>query len=309
MSSRVSIKDRAVTLGFTLAWTLIRHLPPRLSYAVFRRLADRSWRQSGTGVRRLEANLARVRPDLDETDLRALSREGMRRYLRYWCDAFRLPALSREEVQASFRMDHVEILDAAMATGRGVIVALPHMGNWDHAGAWAALRYGHLVTVAERLKPEGLFDRFLAYRESLGMEVHALGTPGIMDRLRDRLREGKLVALLADRDLSGSGVPVDFFGHTTKMPPGPARLAMETGAVLLTAVLWYDGPIAVADISGPILVPEEGDASLRVQVMTQQVADTFAAGIAEHPQDWHMLQRLWLDQVASSRRTVEESLA
>jgi lauroyl/myristoyl acyltransferase len=304
-----SVKDRLVTAGFSVAWTLIRRLPPRMSYAVFQRLADRSWRKHGTSVQRLEANLSRVCPDLSEAQVRELSREGMRSYLRYWCDAFRLPAWSREEVTATFRMDHVEILDAAMATGRGVIVALPHMGNWDHAGAWAALRYGHLVTVAERLKPESLFDKFLVYRQSLGMEVHALGTTGILDVLQTRLREGKLLALLADRDLSGSGVPVTFFGHPTKMPPGPARLALETGAVLLTATLWYDGPVAIADIGEPIPVPTEGDQASRIHTMTQQMADVFARGIAEHPQDWHMLQRLWLDQVSRSLAREQEAAA
>jgi KDO2-lipid IV(A) lauroyltransferase len=149
--------------------------------------------------------------------------------------------------------------------------------------------------VAERLKPESLFDRFVAYRESLGMEVIALtgsARPPI-DVLAERLRENRVVCLLADRDLSRNGVPVDFFGEPTRMPGGPAVLAGMTGATLLTARPRFVGDGWGVTFSAPIEVPP-GVAREQVAATTQTIADRLAEGIAQEPADWHMLQRLWL---------------
>lgn len=109
-----------------------------------------------------------------------------------------------------------------------------------------------------------------------------------------RLRAGGLVCLVADRDLTATGVEVDFFGERARMPSGPALLAQRTGAPLLSATLWYDGPVMRGRVHPPVDVPESGTRAERTASMTQALADVFAAGIAEHPQDWHMLQRLWL---------------
>jgi KDO2-lipid IV(A) lauroyltransferase len=183
------------------------------------------------------------------------------------------------------------IFDAA-AQGRGVICALPHSGNWDHAGAWLVGRGVRFTTVAERLKPEQLYDRFVAFRESLGMEVLPLtgGRPPF-EVLVERLRAGGVLCLLSDRDLSARGVDVEFFGAATRMPAGPASLALRTGAVLLPVTLSFrpDG----WDCAFHPPVPHTD-----VATMTQQVADAFASGIAAAPADWHMLQRLWLEDLA-----------
>ena len=138
----------------------------------------------------------------------------MRRYLRYWREAFRLPSMSPEQILSSFHVPMGgDMLTETLATGRGVVISLPHMGNWDHAGAWFALEHGGFTTVAERLKPESLYERFVAYRESLGMEVLPLtGGPRVLPILMERLRAGGLVALLGDRDLTQNGIPVTFFG-------------------------------------------------------------------------------------------------
>lgn len=237
---------------------------------------------------------------MPEAELDELVRRGLRSYARYWMEAFRLPALSREQILATFRLDQEELLSSAVAAGRGVVIALPHAGNWDAAGAWVAANGWPITTVAERLKPEGVYERFLAFRQRLGMEI--LPTQGgerpAFDVLVDRLRAGAVVPLLADRDLSARGVEVDFFGARTRMPAGPALLALRTGAPLYVASLWYEPTVACASIEGPLPVPgpEEGPLDQRVRTLTQRVADELAAGIARHPEDWHMLQRMWLDQ-------------
>jgi lauroyl/myristoyl acyltransferase len=290
------VKARLTDTLYGLGWGAVKRLPELVADRLGRDIADVAWRRRGKGVARLEANLARVVPDADAAKLRELSRAGMRSYLRYWMESFRLPAWSEDRIRGGFDPKDVHNLTDGLASGRGVVLALPHMANWDLAGAWVTTKLGvPFTTVAERLKPETLYDRFVAYREGLGMEVlpHEGGAAfGILAR---RLRAGGLVCLVAERDLSSSGIEVSFFGETTKIPAGPAMLAVHTGALLLPATLWYDGtPVMRGQVHPPIEVPQEGTRAEKAAVMCQELADVFAAGIAEHPEDWHMLQRLWL---------------
>jgi KDO2-lipid IV(A) lauroyltransferase len=170
------------------------------------------------------------------------------------------------------------------------------MANYDLAGAWVTTGLGIPFTaVAERLKPETLYDRFVAYRQGLGMEILPHTGGSAFGTLARRLRDGGLVCLVADRDLSSSGIEVKFFGEAAKMPAGPALLAVQTGAMLLPVTLWYDDtPVMRGRIHPEIEVPQNGTRVEKASAITQTLADAFASGIAEHPEDWHMLQRLWL---------------
>lgn len=294
-----TLRDKLVDGLYGLGWAGVKKLPEPAAVALGRRIADYAWKRRGKSVLRLESNLARVVPDASPERLRALSQAGMRSYMRYWMESFRLPTMETSRFGQDVLMKDEHILGEALASGRGVVVALPHLANWDLAGAWAV---GHLgvpfTTVAERLKPESLFDRFVAYRESLGMEVLPHTGGAAFGTLARRLRSGGLVCLVADRDLSASGVEVDFFGSTARMPAGPALLAQQTGAVLLPATLYYgDTPRMYGRIHPEVTVPQAGTRAEKTTAMTQAVADAFASGISEHPEDWHMLQRLWLDDL------------
>jgi KDO2-lipid IV(A) lauroyltransferase len=293
----VSGAQERITDGlYGLGWGTVKKLPEPVAAGLGRTIADLAWRKRGKGVLRLEANLARVVPDATPQRLRQLSRAGMRSYLRYWMESFRLPAWSTERIKAGFTPQDVHHLTDGLASGKGVILALPHMGNYDLAGAWVTTKLETpFTTVAERLKPETLYDRFVAYREGLGMEVLPHTGGAAFGTLARRLRAGGLVCLVADRDLSASGVEVKFFGETTRIPAGPAMLAQQTGALLLPVTLWYDSsPIMRGRVHPPIEVPETGTRAEKTSVMAQALADAFATGIADHPEDWHMLQRLWL---------------
>ncbi|MEU9043393.1 MULTISPECIES: phosphatidylinositol mannoside acyltransferase [unclassified Kitasatospora] len=302
--------DRLVYWAYALGWGLLKHLPESWARGLFDRLADYAWRKRGKRVLQLEANLRRVRPGLDEAALRSLSRAGMRSYLRYWMESFRLPVWSRERVARDVQVEGFEHLRAPLEAGRGAVITLPHMGNWDLAGAWVAQQGYPFTTVAERLKPERLFDRFVAFREGLGMEVLALtgGSVNVIGTLARRLREGRLVCLVGDRDLSEAGIEVSFFGEATRMPAGPAALCRRTGAALLPVTLWYDGPVLRARIHPEVAVPEEGDRKEGTRAMTQAMAAVWEQGVREHPQDWHMLQKFWLADLAV-RETVKEPSA
>ncbi|WP_371672721.1 phosphatidylinositol mannoside acyltransferase [Streptomyces sp. NBC_00289] len=292
----MSAQERLTDALYGLGWGAVKKLPEPVAVRLGRQIADLAWKRRGKGVRRLESNYARVVPDASPERLAALSRAGMRSYLRYWMESFRLPAWSAERVRQGFEPRDLHHLTDGLASGRGVILALPHMANWDLAGAWVTTRLETpFTTVAERLKPETLYDRFVAYREGLGMEVlpHSGGTA--FGTLARRLRDGGLVCLVAERDLSASGVEVKFFGEATRMPAGPALLAQQTGALLLPVTLWYDdSPVMRGRVHPPVDVPETGTRAEKTSVMTQALADAFATGIADHPEDWHMLQRLWL---------------
>ncbi|MBO4256503.1 phosphatidylinositol mannoside acyltransferase [Streptomyces griseorubiginosus] len=305
----MSARDRLTDGLYGLGWSTVKNLPEPVAVRLGRTIADLAWKRRGKGVLRLESNYARVVPDASPERLAELSRAGMRSYLRYWMESFRLPAWSKERIKSGFDPKDLHHLTDGLAAGRGVILALPHMANWDLAGAWVTTKLQTpFTTVAERLKPETLYDRFVAYREGLGMEVlpHSGGTA--FGTLARRLRDGGLVCLVAERDLSSSGVEVRFFGEATRIPAGPALLAQQTGALLLPVTLWYDdSPVMQGRVHPPIEVPESGSRAEKTSVMAQALADAFATGIADHPEDWHMLQRLWLKDLDPTKNPAKNS--
>jgi KDO2-lipid IV(A) lauroyltransferase len=298
------VNDAVVDAAYAAGWSVVRGMPERMARAQFDAIADGVWLRGGGSVERLRLNLRRVKPGLDDHQLRLLTRAAVRSYLRYWCEVFRLPRMTRDEVVGRMFVVDEQRLRDAVAAGSGVILALPHMGNWDHAGAWLTGTGVPFTTVAERLEPESLFERFVTFRESLGMEVLPLtgGERPPYDLLADRLRAGGVLCLLADRDLTATGVDVDFFGSVARMPAGPAALAHDTGAALLPVTLWYpDRRRWHGRIHPQVQVPATGDRDAKVRVMTQQTANAFASAIAAHPSDWHMLQKVWVDDLDLAR--------
>jgi lauroyl/myristoyl acyltransferase len=304
-----TVSDWATDAGYTAGWRLVRAMPEPMARRLFGRAADLATRKCGRSITQFRRNLARIAgPTASEADLDRLVRAAMRSYARYWLETFRLPSMDIAKTVGKVRTEGAANVDAAVAAGKGAIFALPHSGNWDVAGLWLVQRGYPFTTVAERLKPESLFDKFVAFRESLGMEVLALtggGRPP-MDVLEERLAAGGVVCLVADRDLSRSGIEVEFFGEPTRMPAGPARLAATTGAPLLPVHLYFDGDGWGQWIGAPVDLGD-GDLKSKIQTGTQAVADAFAAHIAQHPADWHMLQRLWLADLDQARlRAVEQ---
>jgi KDO2-lipid IV(A) lauroyltransferase len=255
----------------------------------------------GGGPEQLRKNLARVVGVPPAEVPGSLIRASLASYARYWREAFRLPSMDLARLGRELVING-ENLDAGLAAGRGVITALPHSGNWDMAGVWLAQMRGTFTTVAERLKPESVFEMFKGFREGLGMEVVPLDKGATaFGVLAQRLRAGNMVCLLVDRDLTENGVEVDFFGEKARMAAGAAALAVQTGAPLRAVTLYFTDGGWVADVSEEILVPPEGDRRAKAAAMTQQLAGAFEKGIIEHPYDWHMLQRVFLADLDASR--------
>jgi phosphatidylinositol dimannoside acyltransferase len=285
--------SRLADLGYAAGWRLLRFAPSELAAQAFRAGADFAARRDGPGARQLRRNLARVVPEACPAELDALVRDGLRSYARYWREVFTLPWADHTALvgRLDAAMEGTEYLDDALAAGRGVVVVLPHSGNWDMAGLWFVGHHGVFSTVVERLTPEALYQRFVDYRGSLGFDIVPLtgaGNPAV--RLLRRLHAGGVVCLLADRDFTGAGVVVELFGGAVRMPLGPARLAAATGAALLVVGSWFTRDGWGIRFHPPVPVPGRW----AVGQATQMVADCFATDIAAHPQDWHMLQPLWL---------------
>lgn len=294
------LRERATGLGYTAGWTILSSIPSGMSERAFRAVADAVTVRNGAAVRQLRKNLRRVvGPGMSELRMDVLVGEALRSYARYWLETFRLPRMDKRAIAASADANTTgtEHLDAVVAAGRGFILALPHIGNWDVAGIWLIDRYERpFTTVAERLRPESLFDQFVAYRETLGFEVLPLtgGARPAGAVLAERLRAGGGVCLLADRELAGGGIEVRFFGEPARLPSGPALLAATTGAALLPVSMWFTPDGWAQRINPPIEVAANGRLRERVAVATQSLADVFAQDITAHACDWHMLQRLWL---------------
>lgn len=293
---QLAFSDAAYAAG----WSIVCHLPASLTRQVFRygAKAAAAWGE----YPQLRRNLARVigNEPSDQLILRSLES-----YARYWEEAFRLPAMDLDDVhrQISSNVQGKEHIRAALDQGRGVILSLPHSGNWDMAGVWLVKEFCTFTTVAERLRPESLYQRFVRFRESLGFRVipHTGGDVPPYAQLKDTLEKGGIVCLLGERDLRQRGIEVLLFGEKTRMPAGPAKLAKDTHAVLCPVHCWFDNDAWGIDIGAPV------DTSLSIEEITQEIAHYYEDHISQHPEDWHMLQPLWIDDLSEGhRRHIEE---
>ncbi|WP_264030396.1 phosphatidylinositol mannoside acyltransferase [Cellulosimicrobium sp. SH8] len=300
--------------AFTFAWRNARKVPEPVLRGLFTVIADVTWLLRGGGVRQLERNLARVRPELSPRALRTLSRAGMRSYMRYYREAFTLPAWSPELVRARVRVVGLDNVGRHLDGDRSPVLALSHQGNWDLAGAYATPNIAPVLTVAERLKPDELFEEFLAFRTSIGLEILALGDGDVFrDLVRGASRPGRIIPLLADRDLTHRGVEVDLFGHRARVAAGPAALAVTTGAPLVPAGIYYErlrgarrraarSPWGLVIRFFPqVEVARDVPRAERVAAATQGWVDALSVAIHEHPEDWHMLQKVFVDDLDPAR--------
>ena len=282
-------------LLYLFAWKVIGVLPEKKAYKLANLVSDRIFKKNGKGVKRLRSNYKRVVPSISNGALQALTKEGMRSYLRYWFDTFRLNKWSKSRIIETTFVVRENLLRDPIETKKGCIIALPHAGNWDHAAAYFCSTGIPITAVVERLKPEAIFKKFLAYRQSIGIEAisHREKTIPI---LIERLNQGKLVALVADRDMSRNGIEVNFLGGVAKMPAGPAILAIKSGSPLVTAYIRYLDEGIEITFDETIQLPISGSEEEQIRIVTQSMADNFAKRIKDSPVDWHMLQRIWVDE-------------
>ncbi len=214
-------------------------------------------------------------------------------YGRYWLELFRLPADARGSVEARVTSVGFEHITQGLERGTGVILALPHLGGFDFAAAWLAGRGLPPAVVVEAVEPPELFEWFADVRRAIGMEVIPLGPTAATGVIR-ALRENRVVCLLADRDIAGDGMAVEFFGETTTLPAGPATLALRTGATLIpTAVYFRPHGRHFIRICAPLTVERRGRLREDVGRVTQDLARRFEELVRMAPEQWHVMQPNW----------------
>ena len=277
-----AVSETLTYLIYSALWRIVRLLPERSAYSLFGAIANRAYRKNGRRIQRLRFNYQKVFPDKTDSEIEELVKSGVRNAMRYWCDTFRISDWDQARVAGTVSTENSELFLKSVKSGNGVIVALPHSGNWDHAGLYYCSQGITVHTVAEHLKPERLFRKFLAHRERMGIKVLDLEAK-VTGELTSRLNDGELVALVADRDLSQSGVDVDFFGSNARMPAGPALLAYRTKAHLITAYVSYTTLGINIKFNGPFEVDRQNSEPQEVQRLTQSLANQFAEDIRNEP--------------------------
>jgi lauroyl/myristoyl acyltransferase len=294
-----------VYYGYVAGSALARALPERWVYALAQRagvLAARSKRSA-----QVARNLSRIvgKPP-DSGAVRALVVDAYRSYARYWLETFRLVREDRDFFLERFRGIGDDKMDKALAEGKGVVVVVGHLGNWDAAGAWVGARGNRLVTVAEVLKPRRMFEFFVEHRARLGMTIYG-AEPGVTAKLTAEVESGAVLAILGDRDLKGTGLQVDFFGEPATFPRGAASIALRAGVPVLVAGV-YERPLAdgrrgwVAEFSDPLPLPD-GDGPEAVDELTRRIVAGLEDCVARHPDQWHVFQPFWIaDRAARPAR-------
>jgi len=301
--------------AYLLAWRLAPKVPEPILRVIADIAADIAWLKRGKAIRRLESNYAKILPELTEKRIRQLSRKGMRSYLRYFRETFTLPAVTAEQLAARVRAVNTELVYDALAKYGSPVAALGHAGNWDLAGAWAAVHLVPVLTVAEKLKPEEIYQAFVGFRQSIGIEVLGLGDKGVFDKLvAGGKGGGRLIPLLADRDLTYRGVEVDLLGHKARVAAGPAAVALAANVPLLLATIHYEKlhgsrrktartPYGIV-ITFSQISPTDFDAhgeSQTVQVLTQAWVNKYGEFLKHHTEDWHMLQAVFIEDLDADK--------
>lgn len=289
-----AVGDRLALAGYKTVSAAARTLPSRASHAT----AHAAALGLGTFLRGRRAmvarHLQRVDPTLTGKALDRAVQGAFDSYARYWVDSFRVPDLTAEQIAAPFTRDGDEQIAAGLERGNGVIIALPHLGGWEWAGRWVSDMGWQITVVVEPLQPPELFDWFMGFRRSLGMNVVPLG-PDAGSIVFRALKDNHVVCLLCDRDLQGGGVEVEFFGERTTVPAGPAFLSLRTGAPLLpTAVYFTDAPDGHHAILRPAMTPP-GTGRFRndVAALTQALTHELEWLIRQAPEQWHLFQPNW----------------
>jgi len=243
----------------------------------------------------VERNLRRIYGrDLSRVELAGKVAKTFESYGRYYYDSFRLPSLTRAQVEAGWSAEGIEHLDAAMADDQvGPVLALPHLGGWEWAAAWITRSKGWpLAAVVEALEPPEVFEWFLSFRESLGMNIIGLG-PSAAAEVATAAANQEVVCLLCDRDIGNNGVEVEFFGERTTLPAGPAVMAIRVGCRILPAAVYFDGDGVKGVVRPPLDTSRQGTVREDVTRITQELATELEGLIRRAPEQWHLMQPNW----------------
>jgi lauroyl/myristoyl acyltransferase len=277
---------------FTTAWALPKFLPEVIQRQLYWCLATAGFIVRTSGVKRLQFNMSRVVSSTYwSPKVLLLTWKAVHSYFKYWQQMFAMHSRDTNYVLAHSETENKEILDAALAKGRGALVVSTHSGNWDMAGAWLGLTYGNVVTVAEKLEPYELFEMFVDARKKFNVTIYPhISSDSTVDSLSHELSNNNIVGLVVDRTLSPRGIPVKLFGNPCKLPVGPYAISQANNVDIIPGAIWFDGTETRMKLFNPI-----SSASKSAEMVMQEVADVFESMISLHPENWHMFQQVWPD--------------
>jgi len=299
-----TLKETAVYWGYRAFERLALSLPEKGGRRMFEALGRASFRWLPNLRRTVAANQARVLgTDPSDERVELATREAFELYARYWFDTFRIWTMPDDEFNARCRMLGLEHVDRALEAGHGLLAVLPHTGNWDAGGHWFGVNGYKIAAVAEELRPRRLYELFVRNREDHGLRVVGLSKDGhVGQRLKQLLSENWLIALVADRDLTGRGIEVEMFGGVRKIPAGPALLSLSSGAPILPCPTYTLEDGWEVRFGEPLEIERTGNVREDVAELTRVMAAHFESDIAAKPTDWHMFQSAWDE----SERTAPE---
>jgi phosphatidylinositol dimannoside acyltransferase len=294
-----SFRDRIAAFQYGAMERVATTWPPRIAKRMFRLYGRVGFEYLGSMRETVAANLGHVLGRPPESEIvRAATLEAFDLYARYWYDSFRARVMTPKEVNERFVIENIGAIDRALERGRGVLIGLPHLGNWDVGGRFLAGSGYKICAVAERLANTRVFQQFLRHREELGLKIVALDPEGdtrVGPQLMELLSDNWVITLLADRDLTGRGVDVEMFGATRQIPAGPALLSLSSGAPLLGASIYTTDTGWLCRISEPLEIERSGEMRSDVRALSKMLAAEFERSIAAKPTDWHMFQPAWPD--------------
>ena len=245
-------------------------------------------------------HMRRVQPELSDRQNRRAVQKSYESYARYYVETFRLPYLNSKQIQSGVSIEGFEHIESGLKLGKGVILALPHLGGWEWSGRWL-IQTGHkLNAVVEKLESQQLFEMFLQLRRNYGVQVIPLDdSAGVA--VQQALARNEIVALLSDRDIQGTGVDIEFFGERTTIPTGPAFFALRTGAALVPLATYFSKRLDGHKTIVRPAIKVERLATLRedMQRISQDLAIELELLIRRGPAQWHLFQPNWPSDLTS----------
>jgi lauroyl/myristoyl acyltransferase len=286
---------------------LLAYIPFRIAAGIFGLFPEPWVRRLGTWAGRRAASRSIDKYELVSGHMRRARGEGVsdeqlaqdvkrmyESYGRYWAETFWLRRRRHKAITDRVERVNFDPVYRAKAAGRGIIYALPHTGNWEVAGLIADDIGARALAVAEDLSNRRITEWFLRVRNGVGIDIVLTSDPSRQSKLVRRLKAGGAIALLADRDVTGTGHEVEFFGETTRMPTGPAGLAVLTGADLFPVGVYFkEGAGHRLEVRDPIAIPDIPDRGERVAAVALALAKELEDLIRYDPPQWHLFQPNW----------------
>ena len=290
------------------AEALVGALPQSVSYWLGDRAADALLATVPNRFDGLRDNLRHIVPTIGDRHLKHLIRRNVRNLTHCWVDVMEMSS-RRTDLPSRIDMKDLYHFEAAIARGNGVVVASMHFGSWEVGLAGWNKMGGKMALLAEVLRPKQLFDRVVGARRAQGVQIIPIdtqamreGDPQVARRLGAAsmrevfkvLRSGGVVAMALDRDLIGNGEPLEFFGQPAPIPIGTVEIAIRAGAAIVPIVLFRNRYRVTAMVHPEILYSPDAPRDAEVRKTAQMLLRIFEEAIREHPEQWHVLDRIWL---------------